>query len=600
MSTNKPGLYREAFRETVSPAVIADTDLVITDVNEAAREFTGYSREELIGSTPRCLVNDDDVYAEIEETVLGGDAWVGEFESTAKDGQVVYGRGSIAPLTFDGEVHGYVAVFTDMTSHRRYEESLRILNRVLRHNLRNDANVVLGHIERVADEVVDRIESPEATDLLDSLDTAADRVDDMLDRARTTRRFSGVLAGEHGTLRPTDLSAAVEEAVGDAPTANVVVEDEVSGPTPVLADEMLSAALYAVIENAVEHNDKSQPELTLTTTEHPDQVVLSIADNGPGIHPSRHDEIFGNGEHTQVEHGEGLSLFFVDRLMEMYGGEVSVRPNEPEGAVFDLHFRRPGADPTVPPREFPTDPGGGSGGTADRSADGGATRVEETEPPEDGGAASGPAVGAAGDDPDGADDPPDGVRPPTDDVRSNRAGTRSRVDPGADRSAARPADPDAADGGPGSPAGGTEVGDAAARDDPAAAAAADAVGESVTPARLRGEVRGYPAVLDALPEYDRPHHLLPLRPAEPIAGGDPRLRGTAAAAFTDTAVVVVAAGDEGGRLSVPYDSLIAAGRGDDAVVLDAGDASYRLLLPRAHGNDDAVEAAVSFLERELR
>ncbi|WP_284030309.1 hypothetical protein [Halobaculum lipolyticum] len=108
-------------------------------------------------------------------------------------------------------------------------------------------------------------------------------------------------------------------------------------------------------------------------------------------------------------------------------------------------------------------------------------------------------------------------------------------------------------------------------------------------------------MLDALPDYDQPHHLLVLRGAEPVAGdADPRLRGEAAAVCTDTAVVVVVDGDDGGRLTVPYDSLTAVGRRGDAVVLDAGATTYRLQLPRTHDDDAAVEAAVAFLERELR
>ena len=591
MSLIESDLYREAFRETDNPAVIADTDLVITDVNEAAREFIGSSRGSLVGSTPRRLVDDESVYADIEETLRAGDAWVGEFESTAADGRVVYGRGSFSPLRSDGRIRGYIAVFTDMTRHRRYEESLRILNRVLRHNLRNDANVVLGHIERVADEVVDRVDAPEVTRLLDSLDTAADRVDDMLDHARTTRRFSGVLAGEHGSLRPIDLATAIEDAVGDVQTDDVRVADDVAQPTPVLADEMLAGALYAVIENAVEHNDKAEPEVALSTTEHADRTVLSIADNGPGIDPDRHAEIFGNGEHTQVEHGEGLSLFFVDRLMELYGGDVSVRQNEPEGAVFELHFRRPGADPTVPPREFDpesttapdaTDPetvgADPAGGRTDRHVD-----AEERS--------------AAGD----AGESGTAARPPTDGVVANRAGSAGDARDGAHTDRISDAHAPTADLPIEYAEGDARTPDAGGRPDPTVVAAADALGDSVTPARLRGEARGLPAVLDALPEYAQPHHLLVLRGAAPVAGDtDPGLRGEAAAVFTDTAVVVVVGGDEGGRLTLPYGSLTAAGRRGDAVVLDAGATTYRLQLPRAHDDDEAVEAAVSFLERELR
>ncbi|UIO99661.1 PAS domain S-box protein [Halobaculum sp. CBA1158] len=618
MSTNDPVVYREAFRETVDPAVITDTDLVITDVNDAAREFTGYDREELIGSTPATFVSDEAVYADIEETVREGERWADEFEFTTRDGGLVYGHGCASPLVIDGDTRGYALVFSDMTRRRRYEESLRILNRVLRHNLRNDANVVLGHVERVADEVAERVDGPGVASLLDSLDTAADRVDDMLERARTTRRFSGVLAGDTGTLRPIDLAAALEEAVADAPTADVSVTDEVSGPLPVLADEMLPSALYAVVENAIEHNDAAHPRLHLSAREEDDRVVLSIADNGPGIDPSRHDEIFGYGEHTQVEHGEGLSLFFVDRLMEVYGGEVDIRANDPDGTVFTLGFRR--GDESALSREGSD----GSRTDPDASHDDPDAPAHTAESIADG---SGPASTPADVDPStGILPPTDGVgsrpaRPPSDRPEQATAADRSLPDaspdpdPGTDPAPSLDSPPTGLPDANSVDPSDSHAAEADSTDRENTSASADrrdstrettetvaaAVGDSVTADRLAGDARGFPPVSDALSEHEQPHHLLRLRAGDPVGGScGSSLRGAAAVAFTDTAAVVVVDGDDGGRLVVPYRSLTAVARERDAVVLDAGGTTYRLLLPRAADDGAAVDDAVTFLERELR
>lgn len=366
MPDSRPDLYAHAFRETANPGIITDTEFVITDANDALLSMFGYEREDLIGATPLQLINDDGVFDDVIAALSADESWVGDFEATTKDGRLVYGRGSATPLIVDGECEGYVAVFTDMTRHRRYQESLRILNRVLRHNLRNDANVALGHLERVSEQIDDPA-------LAASFDTAASRIEDMLDRARTTRRFSGILSDtETSSLKPVDLAAAIGQALEDVRTAGVSVDvPDASEPIDVLADDMLVPALQAVVENAIEHNDKETPRVDIGVTTDDGEVVLSIADNGPGIERSRRDRVLGREEHTDVDHGEGLSLFFVDQLMELYGGEVTVRANGDEGTVFDLRFRRPdaaaddGADPVADPDPEPGPDESGSGDPAD-------------------------------------------------------------------------------------------------------------------------------------------------------------------------------------------------------------------------------------------
>ncbi|QLG61218.1 sensor histidine kinase [Halorarum salinum] len=566
MSKGQPDLHRRAFREIANPAIIADTGFIVTDVNDAILELTGYERPELVGSTPLMLVDDDAVYEEIIDALSAGKSWVGDFESTTKDGRLVYGRGSATPLVLDGETRGYVVVFTDMTRHRRYEESLRILNRVLRHNLRNDANVVLGHVERVAEAVSDPT-------LTESLDTAANRVEDMLGRARTTRRFGGILTGgDSDSLEPTDLASAVGDALEDVPTQQVVVSvSGTEGPVEVLADDMLVPALRAVVENAVEHNDKTVPRVDVGVSETDEHVVLSIADNGPGIDPRRHEQVLGRNERTQVDHGEGLSLFFVDRLMEMYGGVVDVRSNEPRGTVFDLHFRRPGSPPPSP----------GDASRWDVHGEGRAPSIEGTEPfASNGDAEADP--GATFDVERGRSEPepertPESVAPRGLDSDGG-SGPNPNAGPGTE-----PADP-GDDGG----------------SDRASDLAAAAAGASVTPPRLRGDHGRLPDVTAALREYEQPHHLLRLRRSGGLReGGTVLVRGDAAAALTDDAVRVVADGPEGGDWTFPYDGISAVGRSTDALVLRVDGARVELSLPRGDGEPEFVEAAAAFLRDEI-
>jgi PAS domain S-box-containing protein len=135
MTSTDPAVYKTAFRETKNPAIITDANFIIRDVNEACVEFTGYGRDELVGGSPVKLFNEESIYEEMIESLVRDDSWVGGFETTTKEGRLIYGRGSCVPIHIDGELDGYAGFFSDLTERRRYERSLRILNRVLRHNL---------------------------------------------------------------------------------------------------------------------------------------------------------------------------------------------------------------------------------------------------------------------------------------------------------------------------------------------------------------------------------------------------------------------------------------------------------------------------------
>ncbi|WP_440007757.1 ATP-binding protein [Halomicrococcus sp. SG-WS-1] len=329
------GIYRTAFRGTRAPAIITDPDLVVRDANDACLEFTGYSRPELVGQTALDLFEESAVCDEIVATLARGDTWNGEVEVATKDGRLVYGRGSCTPVTVDGETRGYVGFFTDRTQHRQYEQSLRILNRVLRHNLRNDANVVLGRIEMVAEQVDDLA-------LRDSLATAREKVDAILDYAETARNLDDLLSNTGSSLHPVRLDEVLRRKVRAAaeryPDAEFVT-DFGSDPVVVAADDAVGTALEAVLVNAVQHNDKATPRVAVDVAVESGHATVTVADNGPGVPASERDRIFGREEIDAVHHGQGLKLFFVDRLMETYGGEVWAEDNDPEGSAFKLQFR---------------------------------------------------------------------------------------------------------------------------------------------------------------------------------------------------------------------------------------------------------------------
>ena len=68
-----------------------------------------------------------------------------------------------------------------------------------------------------------------------------------------------------------------------------------------------------------------------------ESILITIADNGPGIAPDKMDKIF-EAYFTTREKGTGLGLAIAKHNTEMYGGTVRVQSELGKGTHFTLHF----------------------------------------------------------------------------------------------------------------------------------------------------------------------------------------------------------------------------------------------------------------------
>jgi signal transduction histidine kinase len=101
---------------------------------------------------------------------------------------------------------------------------------------------------------------------------------------------------------------------------------------------MLQSVFRNLVKNAIEHNDKTVPEVTVSVSERDDTVLARVADNGPGIPDEQRSEIFGKGEKGLESDGTGIGLYLVSTLVDQYGGDVWIEDNEPEGTVFTVEL----------------------------------------------------------------------------------------------------------------------------------------------------------------------------------------------------------------------------------------------------------------------
>lgn len=193
------------------------------------------------------------------------------------------------------------------TQVERREQRLAVVNRILRHNIRNDLNVVRGILSQFDDD--------------DQIHTAVDHVDDIVEIADKARHVERTIS--HSTVRRTELESFVAEAVARVershPEANVAVDGDTD--VPAVTDTNLDTALTELLEYAIRQQD-GEPSASLTVSDRStEQVRIDV--RYPGGPVSSNDrQVLCRGSETPLEHCRGLGLWLVKWIVENAYGRL--------------------------------------------------------------------------------------------------------------------------------------------------------------------------------------------------------------------------------------------------------------------------------------
>lgn len=231
-------------------------------------------------------------------------------------------------------VDGMLMVGIDVTDQYFFQQRRQVMNRVLRHDLRNDMNVVLGHAGILA-ELVDE-------DSQEHVEQIQMKADSLVTLGEKVRKIDRQLHGVNRNLKQVNLSRMVREEVEEfhKQYPSVKVRTQI-GDVFVVGNGLIRTAISNALENAVEHNDKDTPEIEVELeTEYEKEegkVVLEIRDNGPGI-PEGERQVITDGVETPLAHISGLGLWMIKWITNGVGGELIIDSNTPDGTIVRFEF----------------------------------------------------------------------------------------------------------------------------------------------------------------------------------------------------------------------------------------------------------------------
>lgn len=226
---------------------------------------------------------------------------------------------------------------------RAYEEGHRRFIRRLDHELKNPLMSLQASLENL-----------QVATELDARRKAETNIQRVLERlAHLLRDLRKLSELDENMLErePVDIPELLEELLevvrstpgGEKRQINLLVTQVPTPPPPVIGDrDLLGLSLYNLLDNALKFTVQNEA-VEIRVRDNSRAVVIEVADGGAGIHPEEQQKVFEElyrGENARAVEGSGLGLSFVQRIITLHHGELTLRSRQDEqhGTIFIIRL----------------------------------------------------------------------------------------------------------------------------------------------------------------------------------------------------------------------------------------------------------------------
>jgi signal transduction histidine kinase len=224
-------------------------------------------------------------------------------------------------------------VLRDITLRKEREQELDLMrqvqSRVLRHNIRNDLQLVKLTTAMLAD----KLDGQDST----MAERAYDRADDLVSISTKARAVEKLVEQDQIPTRidlSETLNAILERSQQDFPDISFHIDAPETCSVEIIP--AIEIAFENIIENAAEHNDSATPTVHITVQAESERATVTIRDNGDGI-PSHELTVLDKGEETPLEHGSGIGLWVIQWVLDNSTATMDYTTSE-DGTTFSIHI----------------------------------------------------------------------------------------------------------------------------------------------------------------------------------------------------------------------------------------------------------------------
>jgi len=345
---------RAIFDSISDGLTITDLQGNITDLNDAVLRVHGFDkREELIGRSAFDFIVESDLpkaLASMQATLTSGSSGLLEYRFLKKNGEQFDGElNAVLIKDGTGQPVGFAALTRDISSRKQAEAEREELIRQLReknteleqftytvsHDLKSPLvtiNGFLGYLEEDAAARNTKRLTHDIQRIREAVSKMKTLLDELLELSRIGRLMNPPVTAPFADL-VNEALAAVQGRLEER-RVRVMVQPDLP---PVRGDRRrLVEVLQNLLDNAAKFmGNQPAPRIEVGCEERDGQQVFYVRDNGIGIDPKNHEQVFGLFKQlSPSDEGTGIGLAIVRRIIEVHGGRIWVESELGMGAAF--------------------------------------------------------------------------------------------------------------------------------------------------------------------------------------------------------------------------------------------------------------------------
>ncbi len=333
--------YRNIFEKTRDVIFLADSDLNIRNINEAAIELFGNDTSDLQNRSLYDLMTDAEEKESLRQT-LHEKGRVDDFQVELMTHNKTKKLALVSASLEMDQGQAYVqGILHDITLLKRAEEitlqaeKLEAKGRVIRtlaHEIRNPLNNISVSIDQLKS-----IVSPDDIELLNIVYRGVRRIDDLINQLMDSSRYYKM---KFTVLSlQTVIEKAVEEAMDRIALKKIKLDVSYPrSPAMALIDlEKIKIAFLNILLNAIEAMEEGQGVLKIAIESKSDFHEVSIADNGCGMSEEVTSRLF-EPYFTAKPDGVGLGLASALAIIQSHKSTIHVESKLKEGTTFTIAF----------------------------------------------------------------------------------------------------------------------------------------------------------------------------------------------------------------------------------------------------------------------
>ena len=325
---------RALFNGTFNFAGLLEPDGTVLEINDAALEFGGFEREAAVGrrfDTLPWWTHSDAVQDRVRDALERAAA--GEFVRYETDVRGTTGLQTIdfstKPVTDDtGDVTLLVVEGRVVTSERRQQQHMAVMQRILRHNIRNDLNKLRGWSALLADEA----DAETRTAHLRRIEDVLDEWETMTEQVKRIRQIVDTSGADRSVV---EIRAALEHlsAWGDEAGTDLEVESPSSDVPTVLVPAVVEEALEKLAVVALDPSADRETGLEVSVSKATDDwAEITLSTTAAGL-TEMEMTVLTTGEETALTHAQGLDIWLVRTMVQEVGGKIAARTTDGQTSV---------------------------------------------------------------------------------------------------------------------------------------------------------------------------------------------------------------------------------------------------------------------------